>query len=71
VKRFASIRWQSASTRLNVKSKTTPTTFGRRGFPVSQLGDVKLVIAKKETDEDEENPIKYLATNKVDAPTEP
>ncbi|MFD1599226.1 IS701 family transposase [Halobellus rarus] len=39
-------------------------------FPVSQLGDVKLVIAGKETDEDEENPVKYLATNKIDAPTE-
>ena len=32
---------------------------------------MKLVIAEKEThDEDEENPIKYLATNKIDAPTE-
>ena len=40
-------------------------------LPVSQLGDVKLVIAEKETDdEDEEKPIKYLATNKIDAPTE-
>jgi SRSO17 transposase len=40
-------------------------------LPVSQLGDVKLVIAEKETDEDgEENPVKYLATNKIDAPTE-
>jgi len=27
-------------------------------------------IAKKETDEDEENPVKYLVTNKIDAPTE-
>ncbi|QAU14057.1 IS701 family transposase (plasmid) [Halorubrum sp. BOL3-1] len=40
-------------------------------LPVSQLGDVKLVIAEKETDdEDKENPVKYLATNKIDAPTE-
>jgi hypothetical protein len=32
---------------------------------------VKLAIAEKETDEDdEENPTKYLATNKIDAPTE-
>jgi hypothetical protein len=32
---------------------------------------VKLVIAEKETDkDDEENPVKYLATNKIDAPTE-
>ena len=31
---------------------------------------MKLVIAEKETDEDEENPVKYLATNKIDAPTE-
>ena len=38
-------------------------------LPVSELGDVKLVIAEKETDEDEENPVKYLATNKIDAPT--
>jgi SRSO17 transposase len=37
---------------------------------VSQMGDVKLVIAEKETEEDEENPVKYLATNKIDAPTE-
>jgi hypothetical protein len=37
---------------------------------VSQLGDVKLVIAEKETDEDEDNPVKYLVTNKIDAPTE-
>ena len=39
-------------------------------FCESLLGDVKLVIAEKETDEDEENPVKYLATNKIDAPTE-
>ena len=37
---------------------------------VSQLGDVKLVIAEKETAEDEDNPVKYLVSNKVDAPTE-
>ena len=38
---------------------------------VSQLGDVKLALAEKETgDEDEKNPVKYLATNKIDAPTE-
>ena len=39
-------------------------------LPVSQLGDVKLVVAEKETDEDGENRVKYLATNKIDAPTE-
>jgi len=39
-------------------------------LPVSQLGDVKLVIAEKETDEQEENPVKYFATNKIDAPSE-
>ena len=39
-------------------------------LPVSRLGDVKLVIAEKEADEDEENSVKYLATNKIDAPTE-
>ncbi len=40
-------------------------------LPVSQLGDVKLVIAEKETDEDDKkNPVKYLVTNKIDAPTE-
>ena len=38
-------------------------------LPVSKLGDVRLVIAEKETDEDEENPVKYLATNKIDAPS--
>ena len=39
-------------------------------LPVSELGDVKLIIAEKETDEDDkDNPIKYLATNKIDAPT--
>ena len=38
---------------------------------VSELGDVKLVIAEKETeDEEEENPVKYLVSNKIDAPTE-
>jgi hypothetical protein len=29
-----------------------------------------LVLAEKETNEDEEKPAKYLATNKIDAPTE-
>jgi len=38
-------------------------------LPVSKLGDVRLVIAEKETDEDEENPVKYLVTNKIDAPS--
>ena len=38
---------------------------------VSELGDVKLVIAEKKTeDEEEENPVKYLVSNKIDAPTE-
>jgi len=37
---------------------------------VSQLGDVNLVIAEKETDKDEENPVEYLATNGIDAPTQ-
>jgi len=37
---------------------------------VSKLGDVKVVITEKVTeDEDEENPVKYLATNKIDAPS--
>jgi hypothetical protein len=39
-------------------------------LPVSQLGDVKLVIAEKQAEEDEEGPVKYLATNRADAPTE-
>jgi len=39
-------------------------------LPVPQLGDAKLVIVEKEVEEYEENPVKYLATNKVDAPTE-
>ena len=38
-------------------------------LPVSKLGEVRLVITEKEVDEDEENPVKYLATNKVDAPS--
>jgi SRSO17 transposase len=38
-------------------------------LPVSKLGEVRLVIAEKVTDEDEENPVKYLATNKIDAPS--
>jgi len=37
---------------------------------VSKLGDVKVVIAEKVIeDEDKDNPVKYLATNKVDAPS--
>ena len=37
---------------------------------VSKLGEVRLVIAEKVTDDDdEENPVKYLATNKIDAPS--
>jgi hypothetical protein len=39
-------------------------------LPVSQLGDMNLVITEKETDGDEENPVKYLVTNKIDAPTQ-
>lgn len=31
---------------------------------------MKLVIVEKETAEDEENPVKYLTTNKIDTPTE-
>jgi len=39
--------------------------------PISKLGEVKLLIAEKVTDdEDEANPVKYLATNKIDAPSE-
>ncbi|ELY58734.1 IS701 family transposase [Natronococcus jeotgali] len=38
-------------------------------LPVSKLGEVRLVIAEKVTDDEEENPIKYLATNKIDAPS--
>ena len=37
---------------------------------VSKLGEVRLVIAEKVTDDEEEdNPVKYLATNKIDAPS--
>ena len=36
---------------------------------VSKLGDVRLVIAEKVTDEDKENSVKYLATSKIDAPS--
>ena len=38
-------------------------------LPVSKLGEVRLVIAEKVTDKNEENPVKYLATNKIDAPS--
>ena len=31
---------------------------------------MKLVIDEKKTDEDEENPVNYLITDKIDAPTE-
>jgi hypothetical protein len=37
-------------------------------LPVSKLGEVRLVIAEKVTD-DEENPVRYLATSKIDAPS--
>ena len=36
---------------------------------MSKLGEVRLVIAEKVTDDDEENPVKYLATSKIDAPS--
>mgnify|MGYP000326559606 FL=1 len=37
---------------------------------VSKVGEIRLVIAEKVTDdEDEDNPVKYLATNKIDAPS--
>ena len=37
---------------------------------VSKLGEVRLVITEKVTDDDDEgNPVKYLATNKIDAPS--
>jgi len=38
-------------------------------LPVSKLGEIRLLIAEKEVNEDEENPVKYLATNKIDAPS--
>ncbi len=34
---------------------------------VSKLGDVRLIIAEEEADENDENSVKYLATNKIDA----
>jgi hypothetical protein len=38
---------------------------------ISKLGEVKLLIAEKVTDDESEaNPVKYLATNKIDAPSE-
>ena len=37
---------------------------------MSQLGAKKVLISEKVTEnEDEENPVKYLVTNKIDAPT--
>jgi hypothetical protein len=42
-----------------------------KNLPVFQLGDVKVVITEKETDEDDEkSPVKYLASNIIDAPTQ-
>ena len=38
-------------------------------LPVSKLGEVRLVIAEKVTDRDEKNPVRYLATSKIDAPS--
>jgi len=38
---------------------------------VSELGEIRLLITEKVTDEeDEENPVKYFASNKIDAPSE-
>ncbi len=38
---------------------------------ISKLGEVRLLIAEKVTDEeDEENPVRYFASNKIDAPSE-
>ncbi len=39
-----------------------------RKLPVSQLGEKKVIIAEKVSeDDDEDNPVKYLVTNKIDA----
>jgi hypothetical protein len=38
-------------------------------LPVSKLGEIRLVIAEKVTDDDKDNPVKYLASNKIDAPS--
>ena len=38
--------------------------------PISELGEVRLLIAEKVTEEDEENPVRYFASNKIDAPSE-
>jgi hypothetical protein len=38
-------------------------------LPVSNLDEVRLVIVEKVTDDDEDNPVKYVATNKIDAPS--
>jgi SRSO17 transposase len=38
-------------------------------LPVSKLGEGQLVIAERVTDDDEDNPVKSLATNKIDAPS--
>lgn len=39
-------------------------------LPVSTLGEKKVIVAEKVTDdEDEANPVKYLVTNQIDAPT--
>jgi SRSO17 transposase len=38
-------------------------------LPVSKLGEKRVIIAEKVTDDEEENPVKYLVTNKIDAPS--
>ena len=37
---------------------------------VSELGEVRLLIAEKVTEEDDENPVRYFASNKIGAPSE-
>lgn len=57
---------------MNSKSMTHTETIARsymvwaKTFPGSKLGEVRLVVDEKFTD-DEADPVKYLTTNKVDA----
>jgi len=57
--------------RVNALEERIDTVERNVGDETDHIWTKKLVIAEEETDdEDKENPVKYLATNKIDAPTE-
>ena len=40
-----------------------------KNLPISPLGERRVLIAEKVTDDEEDNPVKYLVTDKIDAPS--